>query len=142
MISKILERVIYDQLSDYLESNDLITTSQFCFKRRYNTELAVTIFTDRICLAMDQGKLTGAVFIDLQTAFDTVEHSVLLSKLPFYGVTGNELMWIENYLSRRFQYVHHDNTKSELQRVRFGVPQGSILGRLMVVVFRCMLMTL
>ena len=107
MISKILERAIYDRLSDYLESNDLITTSQFGFRMRYNTELAVTIFTDRICLAMDQGKLTGAVFIDLQKAFDTVEHSVLLSKLPFYGVTGNELMWIESYLSGAFQYVQY-----------------------------------
>ena len=64
--SKILERVVYEQLSDYLESNDLITSSQYGFRRRNNTELAVTIFTDRIRLAMDQGKLKGAVFIDLQ----------------------------------------------------------------------------
>lgn len=91
-ISKILERVVYDQLSGYLESNDLITSSQFGFRRRFNTELAATLFKDRILLAMDQGKLTGAVFIDLQKAFDTVEHSALLSKLPFYGATGNELM--------------------------------------------------
>ena len=83
---------------------------------------------------MDQGKLTGAVFIDLQKAFDTVEHSVLLSKLPFYGVTGNELMWIESYLSGRFQYVHYDNVKSELQLVKFGVPQGSILGPLLFLI--------
>ena len=130
-ISKILERVVYDQLSGYLERNDLITSSQFGFRRRYNTELAVTLFTDRIRLAMDQGKLTGAVFIDLQKAFDTVEHSVLLSKLPFYGVTGNELMWIENFLSGRFQYVHYDDVKSELQLVKFGAPQGSILGPLL-----------
>ena len=133
-ISKILERVVYDQLSGYLERNDLITSSQFGFRRRYNTELAVTLFTDRIRLAMDQGKLTGAVFIDLQKAFDTGEHSVLLSKLPFYGVTGNELMWIENYLSGRFQYVHYDNVKSELQLVKFGVPQGSILGPLLFLI--------
>ena len=57
------------------------TTSQFGSRRRYNTELAVTIFTDRICLAMDPGKLTGAVFIDLQKAYNTVEQSVLLSNL-------------------------------------------------------------
>ena len=78
-ISKILKRVVYDQLSGYLERNDLITSSQFGSRRRYNAELAVTLFTERIRLAMDQGKLTGAVFIDLQKAFDTVEHSVLLS---------------------------------------------------------------
>ena len=83
---------------------------------------------------MDQGKLSGAVFIDLQKAFDTVEHSVLLSKLLFYGVAGNELIWLKNYLSRRFQYVHYDNVKSELQQVKFGVPQGSILGPLMFLI--------
>ena len=133
-ISKILERVVYDQLSGYLERNDLITSSQFGFRRRYNTELALTLFTDGIRLAMDQGKLTGAVFIDPQKACDTVEQSVLLSKLPFYGVTGNELMWIENYLSGRFQYVHYDDVKSELQLVKFGVPQESILGPLLLLI--------
>ena len=133
-ISKILERVAYDQLSDFLESIDLITSSQYGFRRRCNTELAVACFTDRIRLAMDQGKLTGAVIIDLQRAFDTVEYSVLLSNLPFYGVAGNEVMWIKSYLSGRFQYVHYHNVKSQLQRVKFGVPQGSILGPLLFLI--------
>ena len=132
--SKILERVVYVQLSNYLESNDLITSSQYGFRRRYSTELAVTFFTGRIRLAMDQGKLTGAVFIDLQKAFDTVEHSILLSKLLFYGVAGNELIWFKSYLSGRFQYIHYDNVKSELQQVKFRVPQGSILGPLMFLI--------
>eukprot|EP00794_Sanderia_malayensis_P004064 gene4064-4618_t len=92
---------------DNLPPKMLKDAAQFGFRRRYNTKLAVTLFTDRIRLAMDQGKLTGAVFIDLQKALDTVEHSVLLSKLPFYGVTENELMWIENNLSGRF----HENEK-------------------------------
>ena len=83
---------------------------------------------------MDQGKLTGAVFIDLQEAFDTVDHSVLLSKLPFYGIIGDELMWIKSYLSGRFQYVHCDNVKSEPQLIKFGVPQGSILGLLLFLI--------
>ena len=78
--------------------------------------------------------MTGAVFMDLQKAFDTVEDSVLLSKLPFYGATGNELMWIGSYLSGCFQYVHYDNVKSELQLVDFGVPQGLILGPLLFLI--------
>ena len=73
---------------------------------------------------MDQGKLTGAVFIDLQKAFDTVDHSVLLWKLPFYGITGNELIWIESYLSGLFQYVHYDNVKLELQLVKIWGTSG------------------
>ena len=83
-LSKILERVVYEQLSDYLESNVLITSSQYGFRRRYNTELAVKFFTDRIRLAMDQGKLIGAVFIELQKAFDTVEHSALKTTFLWY----------------------------------------------------------
>ena len=82
---------IYNQLSSYLEFNDLITSSQFGFRKRYNTELAVTLLTDNIRRAMDRGELTGAVFIDLQKAFDTVEHSILLSKLPLYGIYNDEL---------------------------------------------------
>ena len=85
-----------------IRSKDLIVKSQFSFRRRYNPKLAEAYFTDRIRLAISQGKLTDTVFIDLKRAFDTVELLVVLSKLPFYNVTGNELMRIENHLSRGF----------------------------------------
>ena len=112
-LSKVFERIVYDQLSNYLEHNNLITTSQFGFRKGYNTELAVTLFTDQIRQSIiDQGKLTGAVFIDLQKAFDTVEHSILLSKLPFYGIQDRELVWIKSYLSNRYQYVQCGAAKS------------------------------
>ena len=114
-ISKIVERVIYNKLSSYLELNVLITSSQFGFRKRYNTELAVNLLTDNIHRAMDRGELTGAVFIDLQKVFDTVEHSILLSKLRIYN---DELKWLCNSLS-------------ETKTVKFGVPQGSILGPLL-----------
>ena len=117
-ISKIVERVIYNKLSSYLELNVLITSSQFGFRKRYNTELAVNLLTDNIHRAMDRGELTGAVFIDLQKVFDTVEHSILLSKLPLYGIYNDELKWLCNSLS-------------ETKTVKFGVPQGSILGPLL-----------
>ena len=78
VLSKIFERVVYDQISDYLEDNEMLTPCQFGFRKRYNTEIAITLLTDNIRRAMDNGKLTGAVFVDLQKALTTVEHSVIL----------------------------------------------------------------
>ena len=101
-LSKVLERIVYDQLSNYLEHNKLITTSQFGFRKSYNTELAVTLLTDQIRQAMDHSKLTGAVFIDLQKTFDSVEHCILLSKLPLYGIKDTEHAWIKSYLPNRY----------------------------------------
>ena len=82
VLSKIFERAVYDEIIDNLEDNKMLTSCQFGFRKRYNTELAVTLLTDNIRRAMDHRKLTDAVFIDLQKAFDTVEHSVILQNVP------------------------------------------------------------
>ena len=85
---------------------------------------------------MDQGLLTGAVFIDLRKAFDTVDHDLLLEKLTMgYGVTGKELGWFRDYLTDRRQVVTVQSTLSDPCDVAFGVPQGSILGPLLFVLF-------
>ena len=94
----------------------------------------MTLFTDQIRQTIDQGKLTGAVFIDLQKAFDTFEHSKLLSKLPFYGIKDIELVWIKSYLSNCYQYVQCGAAKSESRLVKYGVPQGSVLGPLLFLI--------
>ena len=109
----------------------MLSESQYGFRKGYNTEVAVTVFTDSIRRAIDSGKMTGAVFIDLRKAFDKVEHKVLLSKLPLKGIVHGELNWIANYLSGRYQYVHFDGVKSDRELVKYGVPQGSILGPLL-----------
>ena len=83
----------------------MLTSCQFDFRKRYNTELAVTLLTDNIQRAMDHGKLTGAVLFDLHKTFDTVEHSVILQKLPYYGIIGAEYFWIESYSKDRHQFV-------------------------------------
>ena len=88
-----MERVVYDQLSEYLEPHGLLSESQYEFWKGYNTELAVTVFTDNSRRAIDCGVMTAAVFIDLIKAFDTVEHKVLLSKLLLKGIVGGELNW-------------------------------------------------
>ena len=133
-LSKILERVAYEQIADYLENNKMLTSCQFGFRKRYNTELAVTLLTDNIRRAMDHGKLTGAVFVDLQKAFDAVDHSIILKKLPYYGINGTELSWVKSYLQDRYQFVQCGNSKSSCQLVKYGVPQGSILGPLLFLV--------
>ena len=133
-LSKILERVAYEQIADHLEKYNMLTSCQFGFRKRYNTELAVTLFTDNIRREMDHGKLTGAVFIDLQKAFDTVEHSIILKKLPYYGISSAELIWVKSYLKDRYQFVQCGNSRSSCQLVKYGVPQGSILGPLLFLI--------
>ena len=75
--------------------------------------------------------MTGAVFIDLRKAFGTVDHSILLKKLPYYGIRDAELNWMKSYLKERRQFVHYDGESSEALEVEYGVPQGSILGPLL-----------
>jgi len=89
---------VYSQLVSYLESNNLLPDNQFEFRSKRSTELAVTYFTDIIRKEADNGRVTGAVFIDLSKAFDTISHSGLLNKLLFYGICDNELKWFTEYL--------------------------------------------
>jgi exonuclease III len=129
--SKILEKVIHNQLMCHLENHKLLSKFQFGFRRKRSTELAVTIFMDSIRKNMDQGKLTGAIFIDLSKAFDTLSHSQIISNLSTYGIHDTEQEFFVNYLFNRKQQVYFQNTSSNFETVNCGVPQGSILGPLL-----------
>ena len=132
VLSQVIERVVYMQLYDYLCKSHLLTENQFGFRRGSSTEHAVTFLTDSIRMNIDKGYLTGAVFTDLHKAFDTVDHARLLSKLPAYGISGRELRWLESYLFNRKYFVVFDRVGSDAKSIVCRVPQGSILGPILL----------
>ena len=133
-LSKILERMFYNQLMAHFEKNGLLFTHQFGFRSKRSTEQAVNLFLDHIRGEADKGKLTGAIFVDLSKAFDTVSHSVLLSKLPSYGIMNTEFQWLTDYLFNRKQIVQYQGAFSNAIPVYTGVPQGSIIGPLLFLI--------
>lgn len=98
IFSKILERAIYTQLSSYLERNNLLNSRQFKYRSNRSTKLALTLLCNNIRTIIDKGEMVGAVFIDLNKAFDTVGHGHLLNKLHVYGIGGVEHEWMKTYL--------------------------------------------
>ena len=135
VISKVFEKVVFIQLYDYLIKNKLLYDSQYGFRRLHSTELAALEFTDKIIANLDQGKLPVAIFLDLSKAFDTIDHSILINKLKYYGVRGMSLYWFESYLSNRVQYVQFNDSISSYSHISTGVPQGSILGPLLFIIY-------
>ena len=126
---------MYIQLFQYFISNNLFHANQYGFRAGYSTELALSELVDRIYTDLDEKQLPIAIFIDLSKAFDTIDHTILISKLEHYGVENNELQWFISYMHNRQQYVEIENTKSTTETITTGVPQGSILGPLLFLIY-------
>ena len=129
--SKVFEKCIHSQVSDFLEEKKVLSATQFGFRKTRNTEIAATLFLDEIRKNTDDGKLTGAIFVDLSKAFDTLSHSKIIENLPSYGIRGKEKELFTNYLFNRKQAVRFGSHFSASCNVTCGVPQGSILGPLL-----------
>ena len=128
IVSKILERLVHEQLTTFIAENNLLPITQCAYRPLHSTEDALTIASERLLEARDSRKVSAAVFIDLSKAFDKVQHPLLVRQLQNIGMGGSVLSWFVDYLSNRKQCVVIGNQKSTLEAVTSGVPQGSVLG--------------
>ena len=134
-ISKIFEKAIYIQIYDYFQKHKLLYKHQYGFRKEHSTELAALELLDRLIECLDNGEIPVSIFLDLSKAFDTLDHSILIEKLKFYGLQNTELKLMTNYLTNRKQYVDIEGTKSEMLHIKTGVPQGSVLGPLLFIIY-------
>lgn len=129
VFSKILERIIYDQLKQHVQTNALLPHTQSGFRPGHSTVTALLDINDEYLAAIDKSMVTTAVMLDLTKAFDCLNHEMLLAKLHFLGLASNTIAWFRSYLSHRMQKVKvHSLQMSDSLVVSSGVPQGSILG--------------
>ena len=135
VFSKLIERLMYNRLIQYINENKLLYEYQFGFQRGKSTHMALIVLLDKISEALDRGECVMGVFLDFSKAFDTVDHSILLRKMQKYGIQGLALRWFEDYLHDRKQYVTYNSYKSNQEAIKCGVPQGSILGPLLFLIY-------
>ena len=134
-ISKVAEKVISRQLSEYFEESTLFSENQYGFRSGHSTEYAALELVDRITTQIDNGKTPINIFLYLSEAFDTTDHKILLDKLKYYGLKGPTLKLFNSYLTNSKQYVELGDIKSKTLNISTGVPQESILGPLLFIIY-------
>ena len=134
-IEKILEKLMYQRLYAFLDYNDIIYDLQFGFRQQYSTSHALINTTENIRKALDDGNIDCGVIVDFQKAFDTVDHQILLAKLNHYGIRGVSNDWFKSYLSNHNQHVSINGYESGLAAINWSVPQGSVLGPVLFLLY-------
>ena len=135
LVSKIFEKPIHERLMDFFNKHDIIYKHQFGFQRGKSTEHAFLDLLYNIVSALETKDKVCSIFLDFAKAFNTVNHDMLLSKLEYYGMRGSPLKLMNSYLSGRTQCVKIGGSTSERALITCGVPQGSVLGSLLFLVY-------
>jgi len=136
LLSKVTEKIVLSQLSAYLYANNLFPTSQSAYRPGHSTKTALLNMMNDILHALDNGDVTVVTLLDLSAAFDAIDHNILCQRLEhLYGISDTPLNWFRSYLSNRTQTVTINNKLSQPTLLKFGVPQGSILGPILFILY-------
>ena len=135
-VSKVIEKVVAKRLTDHIKLYKLDDSHQSAYKQHHGTETALLRVKNDLLMAMDGQKVALLLLLDLSAAFDTVDHAVLLHRLEAYtGLSGSALKWMSSYLENRKQHVSVQGCNSESSDLKYGVPQGSVLGPILFTVY-------
>ena len=133
--SKLLEKLMNKRLINFIEKNKILSKHQYGFRQNRSTEFAIIELLDKITRAIDKGEYTIGIFLDLCKAFDTINQRILIKKLEYYGIRGISQQWFQDYLTNRKQIVKYNQVRSKELTITSGVPQGSILGPLLFLLY-------
>ena len=141
-LSKLIERAALDQLASFIDTNNIVPSLQSAYRRHHSVESALCRIHNDLVLSVCEGKPCLLVLLDLSAAFDTIDHELLLEDLYAVGVREEALAFLKSYLLNRFQRVHIDGVMSDAVPLRYGVPQGSLLGPVLFTIYASSLASL
>jgi hypothetical protein len=134
-INKIFEKIVFERVYDFIQDTNQFYNYQYGFRKRHSTGHALINITEQIRMALDHNQIACGIFVDFQKAFDTVNHEILINKLHHYGIRGNICDWFSSYCKNRKQFVSILGFESEKRTIMHGVPQGSVLGPLLFLLY-------
>ena len=126
---------MYKRLIKFIDKHNILYQQQYGFRKNHSTEMAIIKLTNKIIETIEKSEFTAGIFLDLSKEFDTVDHTIIVSKLEHYGIRGLALEWFKNYLTNRSQMVRFQDSISNKEKITCGVPQGSTLGQLLFLIY-------